>query len=216
MAELEAGVVAEEALSETALNELMEQCEDQFTLLEKLQNEIILSEPDACENPQDQAVNRLMAAEAELKQWLSVEPKLLASNSEVLLKAGKEEMLKLCSELEMGLSCQEAKRDKLKETKELEQKWLEEKTQVLIAAKKHVEQRQIEKEKASEHSILLDTKTQIQKVNVYQERLMECLSDVLGKHIPLPQYESSTNKKKKKSNTQEFDKDMISLNEILE
>ncbi|KAK5899828.1 hypothetical protein CesoFtcFv8_009258 [Champsocephalus esox] len=217
MAELEAGVAAEEALSETALNELMEQCEQQFTQLEKLQNEIILSEPDACENPQDQAANRLMATEAELKQWLTVEPKLLASNSEVLLEAGKEEMLKLCSELEMVLSCQEAKRDKLKETKELEQKWLEEKTQVLIAAKNHVERMQMEKGKASEHSILLDTKAQIQKMNVYQQRLMECLSDVLEKHVPLPQYESSTKKKKnKKSNIQEFDEDMISLNEILE
>ncbi|XP_033976288.1 centromere protein K [Trematomus bernacchii] len=215
MAEVEAGVAAKEALSEAAFSELMEQCEDQFTQLEKLQNEIILSEPDACENPQDQAVNRLMATEAELKQWLTVEPKLLSSNSKVLLKAGKEEILKLCSELEMVLSCQEAKRDKLKETKELEQKWLEEKQQVLIAAKNHVERIQMEKGKASEHSILLDTKGKIQKLNVYQKRLMECLSDVLEKHVPLPQYEPSTNKKKK-SNTQEFDKDMISLNEILE
>ncbi|KAI9533864.1 hypothetical protein NQZ68_018232 [Dissostichus eleginoides] len=215
MAEVEAGVAAEEALSEAALNELMEQCEDQFTQLEKLQNEIILSKPDSCENPQGQAVNRLMATEAELKQWLTVEPKLLASNSEVLLKAGKEEMLKLCSELEMVLSCQEAKRDKLKEIKELEQKWLEEKQQVLTAAKNHVERIQMEKGKASEHIILLDTKAKIQGMIVYQERLMECLADVLEKHVPLPQYESSTNKKKK-SNTQEFDKDMISLNEILE
>ncbi|KAF3844006.1 hypothetical protein F7725_016054 [Dissostichus mawsoni] len=197
MAEVEAGVAAEEALSEAALNELMEQCEDQFTQLEKLQNEIILSEPDSCENPQGQAVNRLMATEAELKQWLTVEPKLLASNSEVLLKAGKEEMLKLCSELEMVLSCQEAKRDKLKEIKELEQKWLEEKQQVLIAAKNHVERIQMEKGKASEHIILLDTKAKIQGMIVYQERLMECLADVLEKHVPLPQYESSTNKKKK-------------------
>ena len=48
------------------------------------------------------------------------------------------------------------------------------------------------------HSILLDTKAQIQKMNVYQQRLMECLSDVLEKHVPLPQYESSTKKKKNK------------------
>lgn len=92
------------------------------------------------------------------------------------------QMLKLCSELEMVLSCQEAKRDKLRETKELyvtfklqcrlgltkgmseegdmlcflllfysELKWLEEKKQALMAANKHVERLQMEKEKLSEH-----------------------------------------------------------------
>uniref|UniRef100_A0A3Q3WLX1 Uncharacterized protein n=1 Tax=Mola mola TaxID=94237 RepID=A0A3Q3WLX1_MOLML len=127
------------------------------------------------------SVNRLMATDAELKQWLTVEPKL-AINSEVLLRAGKEEMLKLCSELEMVFSCCEAKRDRLKETKE---------------------------------SLLQDTKVKIQKVKVYQEMLMECLADILEKHIPLPQNGSSVNKKKK-SVTQGLDEDLISLNEILE
>ncbi|XP_078132992.1 centromere protein K [Sander vitreus] len=210
----EGGQVAAE-LSEAAQGELMDQCEDQFAQLEKLQNEIILF--DFCENPQDQAVNRLMATEAELKQWLTVEPKLLASNSEVLLKAGKEEMLKLCSELEMVVSCHEAKRDKLRETKELEQKWLEEKKQALIAANDHVDRLQMEKGKLPGHSVLHDTKTKIQKMKVYQERLMECLGDILEKHVPCPhQNEPSTNKKKKKNITQELDEDLISLNEILE
>ncbi|KAA8595187.1 hypothetical protein FQN60_012322 [Etheostoma spectabile] len=191
-------MMAEGGLSEAAQGELMDQCEDQFAQLEKLQNEIILFETDFCEDPQDQAVNRLMATEAELKQWLTVEPKLLASNSEVLLKAGTEEMLKLCSELEMVVSCHEAKRDKLRETKELELKWLEEKKQALIAAKDHVDRLQMEKGKLPEHSVLHDTKVKIQKMKVYQESLMECLGDILEKHIPCPhQNEPSTNKKKK-------------------
>ncbi|XP_054461020.1 centromere protein K [Anoplopoma fimbria] len=202
-------------VSEAAQSELMDQCEEQFAQLEKLQNEIILSEPDFCENPQEQAVNQLMATEAELKQWLTVEPELLASNSEVSLQAGKEEMLKLCSELEMVVSCHEAKRDKLRETKELEQKWLEEKKQALMAANDHVERLKMEKAKLSEHSILQDTKSKIHKMKVYQERLMESLGDILEKHVPLPQNESSTNKKKKNL-TQELDEDLISLNEILE
>lgn len=156
-----------------------------------------------------------MATEAELKQWLTLEPELLISNSEVLLQAGKEEMVKLCSELEMVVSCHEAKRDKLRETKELEQKWLEEKKQVLIAANDHVERLQTEKGKLSEQSILQDTKAKIQKMKVYQERLMESLGDVLEKHVPLPQNESAA-KRKKKNITQELDEDLISLNEILE
>ncbi|XP_041789847.1 centromere protein K [Chelmon rostratus] len=202
-------------LSEAARSELFDLCEDQFAQLEKLQNEIILCEPDFCENPQEQSVNLLMATEAELKQWLTVEPQLLATNSEVLLQAGKEEMLKLCSELEMIVSCYEAKRDKLRETKELEQKWLEEKKQALMAASDHVERLKVEKEKLSEHSVLQDTKEKIQKMKVYGERLMESLGDILEKHIPLPQDTSSTNKKKKNV-TQELDEDLISLNEILE
>ncbi|XP_018520320.1 centromere protein K [Lates calcarifer] len=216
MAEVKPGVQAAAAeLSEAAQSELLDLCEDQFAQLEKLQNEIILCEPDFCENPQEQSVNLLMATEAELKQWLAVEPKLLATNSEVLLQAGKEEMLKLCSELEMVVSCYEAKRDKLRETKELEQKWLEEKKQVLIAANDHVERLQREKEKLSEHTVLQNTKAKIQKMKVYQERLMECLGDVLEKHVPLPQNESSANKKKKNIDL-ELNEDLISLNEILE
>ncbi|KAK5866499.1 hypothetical protein PBY51_020687 [Eleginops maclovinus] len=215
MAEVESGGAAAEARSEAALNELIDLCEDQFTKLAKLQNDIVLSEQDSCGNPPDHAVNRLMATEAELKQWLTVEPKLLASNSEVLLKAGKEEMLKLCSELEMVVCCQEAKRDKLRETKELEQKWLEEKQQALIASKNHLERMKTEKGEASKFNVLLDTKAKIQKMKTYQESLMECLGDVLEKHFPLPQNASSTNKKTK-SNAQEFDEDMISFNEILE
>ncbi|XP_031720390.1 centromere protein K [Anarrhichthys ocellatus] len=215
MAEVKLGGQAAAELSEAAQSELMDQCEEQFAQLEKLQNEIILCEPESCENPQEQAVNRLMATEAELKQWLTVEPELLISNSEVLLQAGKEEMLKLCSELEMVVSCHEAKRDKLRETKELEQKWLEEKKQALIAANDHVERLKTERGKLSEQSILQDTKAKIHKMKVYQERLMESLGDVLEKHVPLPQNESSANRKKKNI-TQELDEDLISLNEILE
>lgn len=202
-------------LSEAAQSELMRRCEEQFAELETLQNKIMLCEPDLCENPPEQAINRLMATEAELKQWLTMQPELLASNSEVLLQAGKEEMLKLCSELEMVVSCHEARRDQLRETKKVEQKWLEEKKQVLEAANDHVKRLQMEKRKSSEHSIFQDTKAKIHKMKVYHERLMESLGEILEKHVPLPHNESSTNKKKKNI-TQELDEDLISLNEILE
>lgn len=198
-------------LSETAHAELLNQCEEQFAELEKLQNEIILSEPDCCENPQDQSVNRLVATAAELKQWTTMEPKLLAENSDILLQAGKDEMFKLCSQLEMIVLCYEAKRDKLKETKELEQKWLEEKTQMLDSATDHVERLRKEREELSEHSILKDTKDKIQKMKLYQERLMESLGEILEKHVPPPQIEN-----KKKNSAQDVDQEFIPLSEILE
>ncbi|XP_074553651.1 centromere protein K isoform X2 [Halichoeres trimaculatus] len=202
-------------LSEGARNELMDLCEDQFAQLEKLQNEIILCEPDFCETPHEQSVNQLMATEAELKQWSTVEPQILAQNSEVLLQMGKEEMLKLCSELEMIVSCQEAKRDKLKDTKEQELKWLEEKKQALLATSSRVEQLKSEKEKSSELSIWKSTKAKIQKMKLYEERLMESLGDILEKHVPLPHNESGSNKKKKDVPS-ELNEDLISLSEILE
>ncbi|KAJ0033293.1 hypothetical protein NQD34_000400 [Periophthalmus magnuspinnatus] len=199
-------------LSETARGELLNQCEEQFSQLEKLQNEIILSEPDCGENPHDQSVNRLMATEAELKQWATMEPNLLSENSEILLQAGKEEMIKLCSQLEMIVLCYEAKRDKLKETKELEQKWLEEKKQMLEAATDHVERLQMEREKLSEHSIFKETKDKIQKMKLYQDRLMESLGEILEKHVPAP----PRTEDKKKHSAQDVHVEFISLNEILE
>ncbi|XP_076001723.1 centromere protein K [Genypterus blacodes] len=200
---------------QAAQEELVGLCEEQFAQLEKLQNEMILCEPDFCDDPQEQSINRLIATEAELKQWLTLEPKLLASNPDVLLQAGKEEMLKLCSELEMILSCCEAKRDKLKETKETEQKWLEEKKQVLVTATDRAKRLQVEREEQSELSIWEDTKVKIQKMKLYQESLMEALGDVLEKHIPHPQDDIGTNKKKK-TVAQQSDEGLISLHEILE
>lgn len=158
-----------------------------------------------------------------------------------------------------------------------EQKWLEEKKQVLLAASDHIERLRLEREKLSEHkwvqwpchgklgekfrerrqlgeygvwftvlpsltsSIILDTKAKIQKIKVYQEKLLETLGDVLETHIPLPKKESSASKRKKVQNpcvvsipafvsynhfyqsrfsfqsiTHEITEDLISLSEILE
>uniref|UniRef100_A0A3B3HHQ2 Centromere protein K n=1 Tax=Oryzias latipes TaxID=8090 RepID=A0A3B3HHQ2_ORYLA len=125
------------------------------------------------------------------------------------------QVLKLCSQLETVLSCCQAKRDKLRETKELEQKWLEEKTQVLKAAKNHVEQLQKEKEDISVHSMLQDIKEKIQKMKAYQETLMECLGDILEKHVPLPQMEAGPSRRKKSADSQ-ISQELVSLSEILE
>lgn len=46
-------------------------------------------------------------------------------------------------------------------------------------------------------SVLQDTKVKIQKMKVYEEKLMECLGDILEKHIPHPQNGPSGIKKKK-------------------
>ncbi|CAN9509935.1 unnamed protein product [Ophioblennius macclurei] len=215
MAELGLERQAVVQLSEEAQSELMDLCEQQFMQMEKLQNEMILSEPDLNENPHEQSVNRLLHTEAELKQWLTAEPKLLSANSEILLQAGKEEMLKLCSELEMVASCYEAKRNKLTETKEVEETWLEEKKKVFTAVSDHAERLKAERENLSELSMLQDMKDKIQKMKSYQETLMSCLGNVLEKHLPPLDKEFSANMKKKNAKYEITD-DLISLNEMLE
>ncbi|XP_055763261.1 centromere protein K-like [Salvelinus fontinalis] len=201
--------------SEAAQAELFNECEEQFAQLEMLQNEIILAEPDSDENPQEQSVNRLTAVAAELKQWQTRQPELLSTNPEVLLVVGAEELQKLNSQLELVLSCSQAKRDTLRETLKSEQKWLEEKKEVLRAGTEHVVKQRLENERLSEHSVLQDTKKKIQKMKDYQNRLMETLTDVLAEHFPLPTQETTADKKKKNI-PQELNENLISLNEVLE
>lgn len=201
--------------SEAAQAQLFNECEEQFAQLEMLQNEIILAEPDSDENPQEQSVNRLMAVAAELKQWQTRRPELLSTNPEVLLVVGAEELQKLNSQLELVLSCSQAKRDILRETLKSEQKWLEEKKEVLRAGTEHVVKQRLENERLSEHSVLQDTKKKIQKMKDYQNRLMETLADVLAEHFPLPTQETNADKKEKNI-PQELNENLISLNEVLE
>ncbi|XP_070965799.1 centromere protein K-like [Oncorhynchus clarkii lewisi] len=201
--------------SEAAQAQLFNECEEQFAQLEMLQNEIILAEPDSDENPQEQSVNRLTAVAAELKQWQTRRPELLSTNPEVLLVVGAEELQKLNSQLELVLSCSQAKRDTLRETLKSEQKWLEEKKEVLRAGTEHVVKQRLENERLSEHSVLQDTKKKIQKMKDYQNRLMETLADVLAEHFPLPTQETNADKKKKNI-PQELNENLISLNEVLE
>lgn len=201
--------------SEAAQAELFNACEEQFSQLEMLQNEIILAEPDSDENPQEQSVNRLTAVAAELKQWQTRRPELLSTNPEVLLVVGAEELQKLNSQLELVLSCAQAKRDTLRETLKSEQKWLEEKKEVLKAGTEHVVKQRLENERLSEHSVLQDTKKKIQKMKDYHDRLMETLVDVLAEHFPLPTQETNADKKKKNI-PQELNENLISLNEVLE
>ncbi|XP_077381477.1 centromere protein K [Festucalex cinctus] len=213
MDEVGQGNQALSELSEDAQKELLHLCEDQFSQLEELQNKILLCEPNQGENTQEQSINRLFATEAEMKQWCTMEPRLLAGNPEVLLKAGKEEMLKLCSEIEMSLTCCEKKRDKLQETKELELKWLEEKKEVLMVGIDHVARLKEQNEKLSEHSVMLEMKENINTLKDYKEKLIKSLGYILEVHVPPLCDDLNTNKKNIRNGLNE---DWISLSEILE
>ncbi|CAL8281241.1 unnamed protein product [Arctogadus glacialis] len=210
---------SEAPLSEAAEAELLDGCEEQFTNLERVQNAILSCEADFSADPQEQSLTRLRATEAELAQWLQMEPRVLSTNPEILLNAGKDEMQKLVSELEMIAACSEAKRNNLAETLQREQTWLKKRQEVLTAATNHVERLRREREALSEHSIgsvLLDIKNKIRKMKSYYDQLTEVLADILANHFPLPTADASGGGKRKKNAPPDHNDNLISLNKILE
>ncbi|KAJ8365816.1 hypothetical protein SKAU_G00146470 [Synaphobranchus kaupii] len=202
-------------IPEAGRAELLDECEEQFSLLQQLQNEITLAETESLQNPGDQTASRVNALAAELKEWQELQPKLLSSNPEVLLAVGKEELPRLNKQLEMVLSCSQAKRDKLKDILKSEQEWLEEKKEVLRAATERVTAMQDESDRLSEKGVLQDMKKKIQRVKDYHDDLLETLGDILAEHFPLPQQEGNANKKRKNI-LPEPRESLISLHEMLE
>ncbi|ROL50039.1 Centromere protein K [Anabarilius grahami] len=176
---------------------LIEECEEQFGLLQKLQNEIILADTEAKDDESNEAVNRLIAITSELEQWQEMDPKLLTTNPEVLLAVGKEELQRLNSQLKMVLSCSQAKLDAQKKSLKREQTWQAEKKEALNAVSEEITRLQHENEK-SEHSILKDMKRKINNLKDYHSSLMEMLSDMLAEHFPLPDPLGNGTKKKRR------------------
>lgn len=210
-------------MSEAAEAELLDGCEEQFTNLERIQNAILSCEANFSADPQEQPLNRLKATEAELAQWLQMDPRVLSTNPEILLNAGKDEMQKTVSELEMIAACCEEKRNNLAETLQREQTWLKKRQEVLTAATNHVERLRIGREALSEHSIasvLLDIKKKIRKMKSYYDQLTEVLADILANHFPLPTADDAAagaGAGKRKKNALPGPNDgLISLNKILE
>lgn len=194
---------------------LLEECEEQFGLLQKLQNEIIMADTEAYDDHSNEAVNRMIAITSELEQWQEMEPKLLTTNTEVLLAVGKEELQRLHSQLKMVLSCSQAKLDAQKKILKREQTWQAEKQEALNAVTEKIIRLQHEKEK-SEHSVSQDMKRKIHHLKKYHSSLMEMLSDMLAEHFPLPDPQGNGSKKKRAAAYDAAEINLISLSEIIE
>ncbi|XP_060754947.1 centromere protein K [Neoarius graeffei] len=201
--------------SEAVRAELLDECEEQFEVLQKVQNEIASAGEGSGDGEPNETMNRLNAIMTEVEQWREMEPKLLSTNPEILLAMGKEELQRINSQLKMVLSCSQAKRDSLKDLLQREQAWLEEKKEVLSAVTERVVTLREENEKLSEHSVLQDMKRKITQVKDYHSTLMETLSDVLAEHFPLPN-QQALGTKKKKGAVPDYGANLISLSEILE
>lgn len=200
---------------DTAKTVLLDECEQQFGLLNKLQNEIILADTESNDDESNEAVNRLNAITAELEQWQEMEPKLLLTNPDVLLSVGKEELQRLNSQLKMVLSCSQARLSALKGMLKREQTWLAEKNEVLSAVSERVTTLQHENETLSGHGVLQDMKRKINNLKDYHGSLMEMLSDMLAEHFPLPAPQGNGTKKKRAAPC-DADVVLISLSEIIE
>ncbi|XP_066553002.1 centromere protein K isoform X2 [Amia ocellicauda] len=201
--------------TQRARDELLNECEEQWKQLEELQNKITLAGTDAFQDPESQVLNHVKALTAELKEWQERQPELLSKNHEVLLAVGKEELQSVNKELEMVLSCCQAKNEKLKQDLKSEQKWLEEQQELLTAATDRTAELQNEISRLSEAGVVQEMKKKIQKVKAYQESLLDTLGDFLAEHFPLPQQQGNANKKKKNFSPPST-VDLISLHEILE
>ncbi|KAI2668432.1 Centromere protein K [Labeo rohita] len=194
--EMEQDIQSSQSSEAAAKAVLLEECEQQFGLLQKLQNEIILADTEANDDQTNEAVNRLIAVTSELEQWQEMEPKLLTTSPEVLLAVGKEELQRLNGQLKMVLSCSQAKLDAQKKILKREQTWQAEKKEALNAVCEKITRLQSENEK-SEHS------------------LMEMLSDMLAEHFPLPDPQGNGTKKKRAA-AYDAEINLISLSEIIE
>ncbi|KAI5629122.1 centromere protein K [Silurus asotus] len=201
--------------AEAVRAELLDECEEHFEFLQKLQNEIVSADEGSGDGESNEAKKRLNAIMTELEQWQEMEPKLLSTNPDILLAIGKQELKKLNSQLKMVLSSSQARRDALKDLLQREQAWLEEKKEVQSAVTERALTLREENEKLSEHSILQDIKRKISKVKDYHGTLMEILSDMLVEHFPLPGQQAVATKKKKGA-VPDYGPNLISLSEILE
>ncbi|XP_033872877.1 centromere protein K-like [Acipenser ruthenus] len=209
-------ITSNAVVSESAIEELLSECEEKWKELEELQNKLTLIETlEDTGSEFSQLMTRVKALTSELNQWQKREPELLSKNHDVLVAVGKEELQRVNKELEMVLSCCQAKNDKLNQDLKSEQKWLEEQEELLKAVTDKAAELQNEVMEFSESRAMRELKVKINQVKTYQEKLLEDLGEFIEEHFPLPQQQGNASKKKKNV-PQEPTADLISLQEILE
>ncbi|XP_041098111.1 centromere protein K-like [Polyodon spathula] len=209
-------ITSNAVVSESAIEELLIECEEKWKELEELQNKLTLTETlDDAGSEFSQLMTRVKALTSELNQWQKREPELLSKNHDVLVAVGKEELQRVNKELEMVLSCCQTKNEKLNQDLKSEQKWLEEQEELLKAVTDKAAELQNEVMEFSESRAMQELKVKINQVKTYQEKLLEDLGEFIEEHFPLPQQQGNASKKKKNV-PQEPTADLISLQEILE
>lgn len=168
-------------LSEDAQKELRDNCKKQLEQLELLQDEILMM---SGETPPE-SVNRLIESELLLTATLNSQTHLSSNHPEVLREARNEEMERLCSELEMVLSWNTHKKEKLSKDCERELKELEEKHGFYKAAVARIEQIRKDKQSQSTKKWLQVLQGKLGKLSHYHGKMVDIMLDVVEEHFQL-------------------------------
>ncbi|XP_029432102.1 centromere protein K isoform X2 [Rhinatrema bivittatum] len=204
--------------SADAVEELIDQCDEKWRHMEKLQNKLTLLGTETVAESDAQLTLLMMqvkALTAECNQWQKRTPELLPDKQEVLLAVGKEELQKVDHELEMVRTCVQSKNKKLKDDLQREQKWLEEQQQLVEALTARQEELRNQVVEISEKRLIQELNKKIVKIRRYEEELLRALGEFLEEHFPLPEEQGNINKKKKGLPT-DPPTQLITLHEILE
>ncbi|XP_029432121.1 centromere protein K isoform X4 [Rhinatrema bivittatum] len=186
--------------SADAVEELIDQCDEKWRHMEKLQNKLTLLGTETVAESDAQLTLLMMqvkALTAECNQWQKRTPELLPDKQEVLLAVGKEELQKVDHELEMVRTCVQSKNKKLKDDLQREQKWLEEQQQLVEALTARQEELRNQVVEISEKRLIQELNKKIVKIRRYEEELLRALGEFLEEHFPLPEEQGNINKKKK-------------------
>ncbi|XP_078393870.1 centromere protein K, partial [Cetorhinus maximus] len=210
-------------LSDSAEEELLEECNEAWRELGEFQNKLTLADMrEVIQDSESPQLAVLLARERALLAELHVQknrtPKPLLTNQEVLTCLGKQELQNTDKQLEMILSCVRKRKKSLQEELEREQKWLQEQLEMETSIQEKREaQQQHDFLTLSKNSVIQKMKTNMEKVTVQKEKLLSALGNFLDVHYPPPSEEEAGRKAarlapKRGENAANF----ITLHEILE
>nr|XP_060617541.1 centromere protein K [Anolis sagrei ordinatus] len=203
--------------SDDPKEQLLEECEEIWRLMEECQNKLALQETETLPGSDPKLpllMKRLKAQTAEFNQWQKKKPEVITTNPEVLVALGRDQLQKLDQELEMVLSTVQARNKKLKQDLLREQQWLEEQQQLIDCLNQTEEKLNNEVVNFSEKRAFQELKTKMLTVHAFKKEIWTALQEFLEEHFPCPEKCETTRKKRRSSEEPEVDR--ITLHEILE
>ncbi|XP_063278441.1 centromere protein K [Prinia subflava] len=199
-----------------AKEEILHECESIWKQLEEWQSKIMLLGTETL-LPPDAKLSLLVlqwkALTADCHQWQARSPEVIATNRDVLLELGKEELQKVKNELEMMLSMVQSKNKLLDEALKREQQWYEEQKHIVDTFKKFEEEANTQAEQPSTEREFDELKNKILKLKACKKKLLRALGEFLDEHFPRPEIVENT---EKKNSSAEPPVELITLKEILE
>ncbi|XP_072344069.1 centromere protein K isoform X2 [Scyliorhinus torazame] len=186
-------------LSDSAEEELLEECNEAWRELGEFQNKLTLADVrevvQDSENPLAVLLARERALLAELNIQKNRTSKPLITNQEVLTCLGKQELQNTDRQLEMILSCVRTRKKSLQDELAREQKWLQEQLEMEKSLLEKLEDQQQQNFLAlSKNSVIHKMKINMEKVTLQKEKLLSALGNFLDEHYPPPSDEAAGRK----------------------